>query len=143
MSKAAFSALFGVLAAPALAYHPPDPLRAGEPDPRAAWREVLVAVEELKARRTSGSKEVGQLFRDGRRDEAEASLDELLEGTRSEQLAGARAAYAASRAAAARSEIDLDRASLRAARAAAASAGRDWPPPTLGPRPASPHRPDP
>jgi seryl-tRNA synthetase len=37
----------------------------------AAWREVLVQVEELKARRNAGSKEIGGLFRDGRQDEAE------------------------------------------------------------------------
>jgi seryl-tRNA synthetase len=44
-----------------------------------AWREVLAEVEELKARRNSGSKEVGQLFRDGRRDEAEAKKTEMSE----------------------------------------------------------------
>ena len=31
----------------------------------SAWREVLVEVEELKARRNSGSKEIGALYRDG------------------------------------------------------------------------------
>ncbi len=36
------------------------------------WRALLVRLEELKARRNSGSKEIGALFRDGRRDEAEA-----------------------------------------------------------------------
>jgi seryl-tRNA synthetase len=36
-----------------------------------AWREVLVRVEELKARRNIGSKEIGSLYRDGRADEAE------------------------------------------------------------------------
>jgi seryl-tRNA synthetase len=36
-----------------------------------AWREVLVRVEELKARRNIGSKEIGSLYRDGRTDEAE------------------------------------------------------------------------
>jgi seryl-tRNA synthetase len=35
-----------------------------------AWREVLVRVEELKARRNLGSKEIGSLYRDGRADEA-------------------------------------------------------------------------
>ena len=44
-----------------------------------AWREVLVEVEELKARRNTGSKEVGQLYRDGRRDEAEAKKTEMSE----------------------------------------------------------------
>jgi seryl-tRNA synthetase len=38
----------------------------------AEWRALLVEVEELKARRNAGSKEIGALFRDGRRDEAEA-----------------------------------------------------------------------
>jgi seryl-tRNA synthetase len=37
----------------------------------ASWREVLVQVEELKARRNIGSKEIGGLYRDGRQDEAE------------------------------------------------------------------------
>jgi seryl-tRNA synthetase len=36
------------------------------------WREEVARVDELKARRNVGSKEIGQLFRDGRRDEAEA-----------------------------------------------------------------------
>jgi seryl-tRNA synthetase len=36
-----------------------------------AWREVLVRVEELKAQRNAGSKEIGGLYRDGRQDEAE------------------------------------------------------------------------
>lgn len=49
-----------------------------------------------------------------RRDEADAALDELLAGTRSEQVAQARAGYAARRAGLASIEIDLDRASLRA-----------------------------
>ncbi len=38
----------------------------------AEWRELLVKVEELKARRNTGSKEIGALFRDGKREEAEA-----------------------------------------------------------------------
>jgi seryl-tRNA synthetase len=42
-----------------------------------AWREVLVQVEELKARRNVGSKEVGGLYRDGRRDEAEALKSDM------------------------------------------------------------------
>ena len=37
----------------------------------ASWREVLVQVEELKAGRNIGSKEIGGLYRDGRQDEAE------------------------------------------------------------------------
>jgi seryl-tRNA synthetase len=44
-----------------------------------AWREVLVEVEALKARRNTGSKEVGQLYRDGRREEAEAKKTEMSE----------------------------------------------------------------
>jgi len=42
-----------------------------------AWREVLVQVEELKARRNLGSKEVGGLYRDGRQDEAEVLKGEM------------------------------------------------------------------
>jgi len=42
-----------------------------------AWREVLVRVEELKARRNVGSKEVGGLFRDGKREEAESLKNEM------------------------------------------------------------------
>jgi len=41
------------------------------------WRSVLVRLEELKARRNSGSKEIGALFRDGRREEAEAKKAEM------------------------------------------------------------------
>jgi seryl-tRNA synthetase len=41
------------------------------------WRELLVRVEELKARRNAGSKEVGALYREGRRQEAEARKAEL------------------------------------------------------------------
>lgn len=48
------------------------------------------------------------------RDEAEATLDELLAGTRSERVAQARASYAARKAELGGLEIDLDRASLRA-----------------------------
>jgi len=43
----------------------------------AAWREVLVRVEELKARRNTGSKEIGKLFAAGRREEAEARKSEM------------------------------------------------------------------
>jgi seryl-tRNA synthetase len=42
-----------------------------------AWREVLVQVEELKARRNAGSKQVGALYRDGRGEEAEALKSEM------------------------------------------------------------------
>jgi seryl-tRNA synthetase len=38
----------------------------------ATWREVLVRLEELKARRNTGSKEIGALYREGRQDDAEA-----------------------------------------------------------------------
>ena len=43
----------------------------------AAWREVLVEVEDLKARRNAGSKEIGGLYRDGRGDEAETKKAEM------------------------------------------------------------------
>lgn len=36
------------------------------------WRSLLVRLEELKAKRNTGSKEIGALFRDGKREEAEA-----------------------------------------------------------------------
>jgi len=42
-----------------------------------AWREVLVQVEELKARRNAGSKEIGALYRDGRAEEAGARKGEM------------------------------------------------------------------
>jgi seryl-tRNA synthetase len=51
-----------------------------------AWREVLVEVEDLKARRNTGSKVIGGLYRDGRGDEAEtkkakmAALGEEIKG---------------------------------------------------------------
>lgn len=48
------------------------------------------------------------------RDEANVQLDELLRGTRSEQLDQVRAAYAAAKSKVAGLEIDLDRAWLRA-----------------------------
>ena len=38
----------------------------------AEWRSLLVKVEELKAKRNAGSKVIGALYRDGKRDEAEA-----------------------------------------------------------------------
>ncbi len=37
----------------------------------AAWRERLVRLEELKARRNVGSREIGALYKAGKRDEAE------------------------------------------------------------------------
>ncbi len=43
----------------------------------AAWREVLVRVEELKARRNTGSKEIGGLYREGRQDDAEQLKAEM------------------------------------------------------------------
>jgi len=43
----------------------------------ASWREVLVTVEELKARRNVGSKEIGNLYRDRRQDEAEELKAEM------------------------------------------------------------------
>jgi seryl-tRNA synthetase len=41
------------------------------------WRELLVQVEELKARRNTGSKEIGVLYREGRREEAETKKTEM------------------------------------------------------------------
>jgi len=41
------------------------------------WRELLTTLEDLKARRNTGSKEIGLLFRDGKRDEAEACKAEM------------------------------------------------------------------
>ena len=52
----------------------------------AAWREILVEVEELKARRNAGSKEIGSLFREGKAAEAEerktamAALGDQIKG---------------------------------------------------------------
>ncbi len=43
----------------------------------AVWREVLVKVEELKARRNAGSKEIGGFYRDGRGEEAETKKAEM------------------------------------------------------------------
>ncbi|MCG6947552.1 MAG: serine--tRNA ligase [Acidobacteria bacterium] len=43
----------------------------------ATWRVVLVRLEELKARRNTGSKEIGGLYREGRRDDAEALKTEM------------------------------------------------------------------
>ncbi|MDX2437964.1 MAG: serine--tRNA ligase [Acidobacteriota bacterium] len=36
-----------------------------------AWRKILVEVEDLKARRNAGSKEIGDLYRQGHKDDAE------------------------------------------------------------------------
>jgi seryl-tRNA synthetase len=41
------------------------------------WRSVLVRVEELKARRNAGSKEIGALYRHGRGDQADAKKAEM------------------------------------------------------------------
>ncbi len=41
------------------------------------WRELLTELEEKKARRNAGSKEIGLLFREGKRDEAEERKAEM------------------------------------------------------------------
>jgi seryl-tRNA synthetase len=41
------------------------------------WREVVVRLEELRALRNTGSKEIGNLFREGRKEEAEAKRTEM------------------------------------------------------------------
>jgi len=41
------------------------------------WRDLVVRLEELRAQRNTGSKEVGALFRDGLKDEAEAKRAEM------------------------------------------------------------------
>jgi seryl-tRNA synthetase len=41
------------------------------------WREVVVRLEELRAMRNTGSKEIGNLFREGRKEEAEAKRTEM------------------------------------------------------------------
>ncbi len=41
------------------------------------WRALVVQVEDLKARRNAGSKEIGALFRDGKREEADAKKAEM------------------------------------------------------------------
>jgi seryl-tRNA synthetase len=41
------------------------------------WRAMVVQVDELKARRNLGSKEIGKLFRDGLREEGEARKAEM------------------------------------------------------------------
>ena len=42
------------------------------------WRDLLTTLEDLKARRNAGSKEIGLLYRDGKRDEAEARKAEMV-----------------------------------------------------------------
>ena len=41
------------------------------------WRDLVVRLEELRAQRNAGSKEVGALFRDGRTEEGEAKRAEM------------------------------------------------------------------
>lgn len=41
------------------------------------WRNLLIVLEDLKARRNAGSKEIGLLFREGKRDEAESRKTEM------------------------------------------------------------------
>jgi seryl-tRNA synthetase len=41
------------------------------------WRGLLVELEELKARRNTGSREIGGLYREGRKDEAEIKKAEM------------------------------------------------------------------
>jgi len=61
-----------------------------------SWREVLVQVEELKARRNVGSKEIGGLYRDGRLDEAEELKAEMTAlGEEINGLEGSAKAYEA------------------------------------------------
>lgn len=43
------------------------------------WREAQAEVERLKAERNQGSKEIGQLFKAGKRDEAEAAKQRMTE----------------------------------------------------------------
>ncbi len=45
----------------------------------AAWRRVRSELDELKAERNAGSKAIGQLFREGRREEAEAAKVRMAE----------------------------------------------------------------
>ncbi len=53
------------------------------------WRAALTEVEQLKARRNAGSKEIGALFKEGRRAEAEAKKAELgAIGNRIKELDG-------------------------------------------------------
>ncbi len=41
------------------------------------WRDLVVRLEELRAQRNAGSKEVGALFREGRKEEGEAKRAEM------------------------------------------------------------------
>lgn len=41
------------------------------------WRALVVKVEELKAQRNIGSKDIGRLYKDGRREEAEEKKSEM------------------------------------------------------------------
>ena len=56
----------------------------------SAWRKILVEVEELKAHRNVGSKEIGTLYREGRKAEAEerkaamAALGDQIKGLETE-----------------------------------------------------------
>jgi seryl-tRNA synthetase len=50
------------------------------------WRQLLVEVEELKARRNAGSKEIGGLYRNGFGDEAEAKKADMA--TLGEEIKG-------------------------------------------------------
>ncbi len=43
----------------------------------AEWRSLVARADELKARRNAGSKAIGQLYREGRREEAEARKAEM------------------------------------------------------------------
>lgn len=45
----------------------------------AEWRRVRAELDELKAERNAGSKAIGRLFRDGRREEAEAAKARMAE----------------------------------------------------------------
>jgi seryl-tRNA synthetase len=44
-----------------------------------SWREAQAELERLKAERNKGSKEIGQLFKEGKRDEAEAAKRRMTE----------------------------------------------------------------
>lgn len=85
----------------------------------ATAEEELRRGQNLYARRaiTKSALDRRQTERDGelaRRDSARAALDELLSGTRSEEVAQAEAALAAAAAAVARAEVDVTELTLRA-----------------------------
>jgi len=46
-------------------------------DVDSRWRSLLIRAEELKARRNTGSKRIGELFREGRKEEAGALREEM------------------------------------------------------------------